>query len=44
MTEWRALHIQPTRELLIVSPYFVPRKDGVAWLSGLTARGTSSPC
>jgi len=39
MTEWRALRIQPTQELLIVSPYFVPRKGGVAWLSGLTARG-----
>jgi cardiolipin synthase C len=27
------------RELLIVSPYFVPGKPGVAWLAGLVKRG-----
>ena len=26
-------------ELIIFSPYFVPGKEGVAWLSGLSKRG-----
>ena len=31
--------MQTRQELLIVSPYFVPGKEGVAWLRGLVARG-----
>lgn len=34
-----AAHRQVQRELLIVSPYFVPGKKGVAWLSDLVKRG-----
>ena len=26
-------------ELMVISPYFVPRKPGIEWLSGLSARG-----
>jgi putative cardiolipin synthase len=36
MTQFKALELQPTRQMLVVSPYFVPGKEGVAWLSGLT--------
>lgn len=39
MSQFRALSIEPTRELLIVSPYFVPGKEGVEWIRGWTARG-----
>lgn len=34
-----AAHMQVQRELLIVSPYFVPGKKGVAWLTGLVQHG-----
>ena len=35
-----APHLDGVREeLIIFSPYFVPRKEGVAWLSGLSERG-----
>jgi putative cardiolipin synthase len=36
MTQFKALDLQPTQQMLVVSPYFVPGKEGVAWLSGLT--------
>jgi putative cardiolipin synthase len=39
MPRLRALALQPEHELLIVSPYFVPGKDGVERLRALTARG-----
>lgn len=39
MTQLKALAIQPEKEVLIVSPYFVPGKDGVAWIRSLTQRG-----
>jgi putative cardiolipin synthase len=35
----KALKLQPEQEMLVVSPYFVPQKEGVAWLAGMTARG-----
>jgi putative cardiolipin synthase len=31
--------LQTRRELLIISPYFVPGEEGVAWLRGLVANG-----
>ncbi len=39
LTQFKALSIQPEKEVLIVSPYFVPGKDGVAWMHSLTQRG-----
>jgi putative cardiolipin synthase len=39
LTQFKALAIQPEKEVLIVSPYFVPGKDGVAWMRSLTQRG-----
>jgi putative cardiolipin synthase len=38
MTQLKALDLQPTQQMLVVSPYFVPGKEGVAWLSGLTQK------
>jgi putative cardiolipin synthase len=38
MTQFKALDLQPTQQMLVVSPYFVPGKEGVAWLSGLTQK------
>lgn len=37
----RALDMQAQRTLLIVSPYFVPGKAGVAWLRTLRERGVA---
>jgi cardiolipin synthase C len=39
ITQLKALKLAPSDELLIVSPYFVPRKEGVDWLRSMTARG-----
>lgn len=39
MSRFRALKLEPKNELLIVSPYFVPREAGVKWLRAMTARG-----
>jgi cardiolipin synthase C len=39
MTRFAALHLKPEHEMLIISPYFVPGKEGVAWMSDLTAHG-----
>ncbi|WP_175955059.1 phospholipase D family protein [Burkholderia sp. BCC0405] len=39
MPQLRALALQPEHDLLIVSPYFVPGKEGVERLRALTARG-----
>jgi cardiolipin synthase C len=39
MTRFAALNLQPEHEMLIISPYFVPGKEGVAWIREQTARG-----
>jgi cardiolipin synthase C len=39
MTQFNALSIQPSKEVLIISPYFVPGKKGVAWMRKQTERG-----
>jgi cardiolipin synthase C len=39
ITQFKALDLEPSNEMLIVSPYFVPRKEGVDWLRSMTARG-----
>ncbi|WP_233850341.1 phospholipase D family protein [Paraburkholderia sp. HD33-4] len=39
MTRFAALHLEPEHEMLIISPYFVPGKAGVAWIREQTARG-----
>jgi putative cardiolipin synthase len=39
LPQFSGIGTQIHQELLIVSPYFVPGKEGVAWLRGLVARG-----
>jgi putative cardiolipin synthase len=39
LTGLRAQNIHPSQEMLIISPYFVPGAEGVAWLGGLAQRG-----
>jgi putative cardiolipin synthase len=39
LTQFRTLRIQPQQEMLIISPYFVPGKEGVAWLRKEAGRG-----
>jgi putative cardiolipin synthase len=39
MTQFHALSISPDKEMLIVSPYFVPGKRGVQYIRSLTSRG-----
>ena len=39
LTQFRTLSIKPDKEMLIISPYFVPGKQGVAWLRKETGRG-----
>ncbi|HVY04733.1 MAG TPA: phospholipase D family protein [Burkholderiales bacterium] len=39
ITQLSALLDQAQTELLLVSPYFVPRKQGVEWLASLARRG-----
>ncbi|NVI03103.1 phospholipase D family protein [Paraburkholderia youngii] len=39
MTRFKALNLKPAQQMLIISPYFVPGKEGVAWISDLTAHG-----
>jgi putative cardiolipin synthase len=39
LPQFSGIGLQTREELLIVSPYFVPGKEGVAWLQGLVARG-----
>ena len=39
LSQFNALSIEPTREVLIISPYFVPGKKGVAWMRAQTQRG-----
>ncbi len=39
LSQFDALSIQPAKEVLIISPYFVPGKKGVAWMRAQTQRG-----
>ncbi|WP_201799881.1 phospholipase D family protein [Andreprevotia sp. IGB-42] len=39
LPQLQALHVAPTRQMLVVSPYFIPGDAGVAWLRGLSERG-----
>jgi putative cardiolipin synthase len=39
LSQFRTLSIEPQKEMLIISPYFVPGKEGVAWLRKETGRG-----
>ncbi|MDR5836803.1 phospholipase D family protein [Caballeronia sp. LZ034LL] len=39
MSQFKALDFAPGKDMLIVSPYFVPRSEGVQWLRSMTARG-----
>ncbi|RKE35066.1 putative cardiolipin synthase [Paraburkholderia sp. BL23I1N1] len=39
MTQFTALDLQPKKEMLIISPYFVPGDSGVAWIRKQTGRG-----
>ncbi|MGA9163361.1 MAG: phospholipase D family protein [Thiobacillus sp.] len=39
MSQFGGIGQQIHQQLLIVSPYFIPGKEGVAWLRGLVARG-----
>ena len=39
LPQFSGIGLQTRQELLIVSPYFIPGKEGVAWLRGLVARG-----
>lgn len=41
MTQFRALMLQPRHDMLVVSPYFIPGQEGVAWLSKLSHDGVS---
>ncbi|OAJ59033.1 phospholipase [Paraburkholderia ginsengiterrae] len=39
MTQFWALDLEPKQQMLIVSPYFVPGKQGVAWIRKQTEGG-----
>lgn len=39
MTRFAALNLKPKQEMLIISPYFVPGKEGVAWIRDVTGHG-----
>jgi putative cardiolipin synthase len=39
LPQFAGLRSQVQKELLIVSPYFIPGESGVAWLGGLAKRG-----
>ncbi|GAB2912925.1 phospholipase D family protein [Paraburkholderia jirisanensis] len=39
MSQFKALNLRAEQQMLIVSPYFVPGKDGVAWIRDMTQRG-----
>ncbi|MDR8401452.1 phospholipase D family protein [Paraburkholderia sp. USG1] len=39
LSQFNALSIEPAKEVLIISPYFVPGKKGVAWMRAQTQRG-----
>ncbi|WP_248323744.1 phospholipase D family protein [Caballeronia sp. Sq4a] len=39
ISQFKALKLDPEKDMLIVSPYFVPREEGVRWLRSMTSRG-----
>ncbi|MEI6001773.1 phospholipase D family protein [Paraburkholderia bengalensis] len=39
MSQMQSLDLQPSHEMLIVTPYFVPGERGVEWIRRLTERG-----
>ncbi|SEC31690.1 putative cardiolipin synthase [Burkholderia sp. WP9] len=39
LSQFNALRIEPAKEVLVISPYFVPGKKGVAWMRAQTQRG-----
>jgi putative cardiolipin synthase len=39
LSQFKTLSVEPQTEMFIVSPYFVPGKDGVAWLRKEAGRG-----
>ncbi|MFM0339740.1 phospholipase D family protein [Paraburkholderia fungorum] len=39
MSQFETLRIEPAKEMLIISPYFVPGKKGVEWMRKQTGRG-----
>jgi cardiolipin synthase C len=39
LTQFTSLSVEPSHQMLIVSPYFVPGKKGVEWLRKETGRG-----
>ncbi|HTJ95814.1 MAG TPA: phospholipase D family protein [Pararobbsia sp.] len=39
MTQFHGLNLQPTQEMLVVSPYFVPGQEGLSWFSKLSHSG-----
>ncbi|WP_244851459.1 phospholipase D family protein [Caballeronia sp. SL2Y3] len=39
ISQFKALKLHPEKDMLIVSPYFVPREEGVRWLRSMTSRG-----
>ena len=39
MSQFETLRIEPKKEVLIISPYFVPGEKGVAWMRKQTERG-----
>ncbi|CAM2146680.1 cardiolipin synthase C [Pararobbsia alpina] len=39
LTKFNALHVEPQHDMLVISPYFVPGDEGMAWMKGLEARG-----
>jgi cardiolipin synthase C len=39
LTKFKALNVEPQHDVLIISPYFVPGEEGMAWIKSLDARG-----
>ncbi|RKP53416.1 phospholipase D family protein [Pararobbsia silviterrae] len=39
ITQFREMNLRPTHSMLVVSPYFVPGKDGLDWLNDMSRRG-----
>ena len=39
LTQFRALKLQPKHDMLVVSPYFIPGKEGLDWLSTMSHNG-----
>ncbi|PRX31238.1 putative cardiolipin synthase [Paraburkholderia sp. BL18I3N2] len=39
LSQFHALSVEPAKEVLVISPYFVPGKKGVEWMRAQTQRG-----